>query len=163
VTYVATAPDRPDDDEWGARIAAHRARRPPTWHTTETTDLESLLAIAPNPMAAILIEDVPLWLTAELDAAGAWPRAAGEGTGLAVTDRADAERTLAARIDGFVAAWEHSRVRVVAVTAEVGWGVVPPTAAGRLFRDQLGLLNQRLAAAADAVWLVTAGIPVRLR
>jgi adenosylcobinamide kinase/adenosylcobinamide-phosphate guanylyltransferase len=60
--------------------------------------------------------------------------------------------------------WQDEvQARVVAVSDEVGSGVVPDSASGRLFRDTLGLLNQRLAASADEVWLVTAGIPLQLR
>ena len=70
---------------------------------------------------------------------------------------------LAARTDEVVAAWAASPRRVVAVSDEVGGGVVPATVAGRRFRDCLGTLNQRLAAAADAVHLVVAGLPVRLK
>ena len=60
-------------------------------------------------------------------------------------------------------AWATTRRRVVAVSDEVGLGVVPESAAGRIFRDTLGLLNQGLAAAADEVYLVAAGLPLRLK
>jgi adenosylcobinamide kinase/adenosylcobinamide-phosphate guanylyltransferase len=62
-----------------------------------------------------------------------------------------------------VQAWSTTARRVVAVSNEVGSGVVPATESGRRFRDELGWLNSRLAAAADEVWLCTAGIPTRLR
>jgi len=86
-----------------------------------------------------------------MDAVGMWEAAASAGA------------ELGARIDALVAAWTGSARHVVAVTDEVGLGVVPESAAGRIFRDALGLLNQGLAAAADEVYLVTAGIPLRLK
>jgi adenosylcobinamide kinase / adenosylcobinamide-phosphate guanylyltransferase len=74
-----------------------------------------------------------------------------------------AAKGLAARIDRLCDAWLATPRAVVLVSDEVGSGVVPPTVAGRRFRDQLGLLNQRLAATSDEVFLVTAGIAQRLR
>jgi adenosylcobinamide kinase/adenosylcobinamide-phosphate guanylyltransferase len=70
---------------------------------------------------------------------------------------------LAARVEALVAAWTGTSRFAVAVTDEVGMGIVPDTASGRRFRDSLGALNQRLAAAADEVHLIIAGQSVRLR
>ncbi|HVQ92776.1 MAG TPA: bifunctional adenosylcobinamide kinase/adenosylcobinamide-phosphate guanylyltransferase, partial [Mycobacteriales bacterium] len=67
------------------------------------------------------------------------------------------------RVDDLLDAWRGRLAATVLVSDEVGWGVVPPTWSGRLFRDQLGLLNQDLASTADQVWLVVAGIPTHLR
>jgi adenosylcobinamide kinase/adenosylcobinamide-phosphate guanylyltransferase len=77
--------------------------------------------------------------------------------------QADSDALLAARVDALVAAWAHPARRVVAVSNEVGSGIVPATASGRRFRDELGSVNARIAATSDAVWLVTAGIKQRLR
>ncbi len=137
VDYVATAAQRADDPEWTARLAAHRARRPAHWHTLETLDVAAVLR---GDGPAVLLESVTTWVAAALEAAD-----------------------LATRTDEVVTAWTASRRRVVAVSDEVGGGVVPANAAGRRFRDCLGTLNQRLAAAADAVHLVVAGLPVRLK
>lgn len=137
VEYLATATARPDDAEWTARIAAHQARRPAHWRTLETSDVAAALR---RPGPAILVDSVSLWLAAALDAVD-----------------------LAARTDDLCAAWAATERRVVAVSDEVGSGVVPETIAGRRFRDELGLLNQRLAATADEVQLVVAGLPLRLR
>lgn len=52
---------------------------------------------------------------------------------------------------------------MIGVSNEVGSGIVPATSSGRRFRDELGVLNTRIAAASDRVWLVTAGLPQRLR
>ena len=137
VTYVATAFARPDDPEWIARVAAHRERRPAGWRTVETTDLAGFLPAAETP---VLIDCVSLWLGAHLD---------GDD--------------LDGRVDALLAAWRDCRAPLVAVSSEVGSGVVPVSVAGRRYRDELGRLNARLAAASDEVWLVTAGLPRRLR
>jgi adenosylcobinamide kinase / adenosylcobinamide-phosphate guanylyltransferase len=70
---------------------------------------------------------------------------------------ADAGGKIAARLDELIAAWRQTSARVVAVSDEVGSGVVPATSAGRQFRDQLGWLNQRLAAESEETVLVVAG------
>ena len=64
---------------------------------------------------------------------------------------------LAERVSGLVAAWRQTRAHVVAVSDEVGLGVVPETAAGRLFRDELGRLNRALAAESEEAEIVVAG------
>jgi len=152
VTYVATAQGDPADAEWTARIERHRARRPAGWSTVETTDPAALIHQA--DAGALLIDSVTTWLARVMDECGCWSPARPE----------DAEPRLGAALDALAAAWAAAAaVRVVAVSDEVGSGIVPATASGRQFRDTLGELNQRLAATADEVWLVTAGIPSRLR
>lgn len=146
VDYVATATVDTSDAEWVARIDRHRARRPAAWTTVETQDLASVLS---TPGPATLVDSVTTWLAAAMDATAAW-------------DGGDTA-ALADVVDAVVAAWAQTPRRAVAVSDEVGGGIVPDSKAGRMFRDALGLLNQRLAAAADEVWLVTAGIPQRLR
>ena len=145
VTYVATAPPRPGDAEWDARVQAHVARRPASWRTVETTDVAALLRTADAPL---LVDDLGLWLTAAVDAAGAWEGPLG---------------AVQTACDELVAAWRDCRVPVVLVAPEVGSGVVPGTASGRRFRDLLGALATRLAAASDEVVQVVAGLPRRLR
>lgn len=147
VDYLATSQADPDDDEWAARIMRHRERRPAHWRTVETPDLTAALATG----GPALLDSITTWLMSAMDAAGSWQPSAG------------AENTLAAAVDQLVEAWATSRRAVVAVTDEVGGGIVPESAAGRLFRDQLGELNQRLAASADEVWVVIAGIGWQLR
>ena len=146
VTYLATSAGQVDDVEWAARIATHRARRPATWTTVETTAPSELLRAG-----TILVDSVTTWVAALMDETGVW---AEEPGGL---DR------LAARCDALVNAWAMTPAHVVAVSDEVGLGVVPETHAGRLFRDTLGEVNQRLAGTADEVWFVVAGLPQRLR
>jgi histidinol-phosphate aminotransferase len=146
VLYVAPGPV-PDgsDADWAARVDAHRRDRPATWTTVETVDVAAVLTDADRP---VLVDCLATWLSAVMGAAGAWESADGD-TGW--SERVDAE---VARLES---AWSAVRVPVVAVTNEVGSGVVPATRAGVLFRDALGRLNRRLADASDDVRLVVAG------
>ena len=146
VTYVATGGTRPDDPEWQERIAAHRARRPAHWHTIETTDLGPLLKQASTD-DTLLVDCIGMWLTAQLDAADAWNEERTQ-------DAVEAVRTA---IDELVHAVRATPARLVLVTNEVGQGVVPATASGRLFRDLLGIANARLAEACDDTTMLVAG------
>lgn len=148
VTYVATAPCRIDDPEWERRVADHQHRRPAHWRTLETTDLDAVLRGEPGPL---LIDCATLWLTEVMDGCGIW------------ADTSGADRMLASRIGAMENAWRATPAHAILVSNEAGCGVVPSTPAGRRFRDELGRLNTRLAACSDEVWLVTAGIPQRLR
>jgi adenosylcobinamide kinase/adenosylcobinamide-phosphate guanylyltransferase len=151
VDYIATgAPPGSGDAEWDNRVDEHRRRRPPHWRTVETLALEDVLA-APETAAPALVDCLTVWLARVMDAAGAWDGTPG------------AQEHLAGRLDRFVAAWGDTRRQVIAVSSEIGSGVVPETASGRRFRDELGRLNARIAAASDEVWLCTAGISRRLR
>jgi adenosylcobinamide kinase/adenosylcobinamide-phosphate guanylyltransferase len=146
VTYLATSTPAPDDAEWATRIAAHRARRPASWTTVETTAPSTLLGGGP-----FLVDSITTWVAALMEETGVWREESGA-----------AER-LAGRCDALVNAWAMTSAHVVAVSDEVGLGVVPETRSGRLFRDTLGAVNQRLAGTADQVWFVVAGLPQRLR
>jgi adenosylcobinamide kinase / adenosylcobinamide-phosphate guanylyltransferase len=148
VTYVATGlPGRdgtggPADPDWAARVAAHRARRPAWWRTTETTDLAGVLA---SSRGTLLIDGIGTWLAAALDECGAW------------SGSAESAARLAARTAELVDAWRQTAAYAVAVSDEAGMGVHPGTAAGRMFRDELGRLNQALAAGSEEAELVVAG------
>jgi len=154
VDYVATGyPAGDGDTEWAARVARHRARRRPGWRTIETIDLLTVLS-APGP--AVLIDCLTLWLTRTLDAVGAW---AADGETDADTA---ALQAVDAAVEDLVAAWRSTPRRVVAVSNEVGSGVVPATASGRLFRDLQGRLNAELGVTADTALLVVAGRAIPL-
>jgi adenosylcobinamide kinase/adenosylcobinamide-phosphate guanylyltransferase len=146
VVYLATSTPAPDDADWARRIAAHRARRPAAWTTLETTAPSDLLR-----GGTVLVDSVTTWVAALMDETGVWAAEPG------------AHDRLADRVDALVNAWAMTPAHVVAVSDEVGLGVVPETRAGRLFRDLLGEVNQRLAGTADEVWFVVAGLPQRLR
>jgi adenosylcobinamide kinase/adenosylcobinamide-phosphate guanylyltransferase len=148
-TYVATARVDPGDAEWAARIATHVARRPPGWRTVEPADLAAFLTEATGP---VIVDDLATWLTGVMDDHGAWDGSA-EGA-------LDGVRRECGRLVDAVAG---SAAELVLVSAEVGLGVVPATRSGRLFRDQLGMLNASLAERCGEVVLLVAGIPLRLR
>ena len=149
VRYVATGPvPGPDDTEWSARVQRHRQRRPAGWATLETRDLEPLL-LQPGP--PLLIDCLSTWLSGVMDDCDFW------------TGGPTAQRVLRQRTDDLLAAWRRSRNHVLAVSSEVGLGIVPATESGRRYRDELGLLNARIAAGADEVWFVVAGLPQQLK
>jgi adenosylcobinamide kinase/adenosylcobinamide-phosphate guanylyltransferase len=150
VDYVATGPVAdPSDPEWADRVRLHRQRRPAHWTTLETLDLEDVLA--GSGTAPVLVDCLSTWLAGVMEEAGLWADAPGAG------------KKLADRVDGLLGAWRTTRRHVVAVSNEVGSGVVPATESGIRFRDELGVLNARVAAECEQVWLCTAGIARRLR
>ena len=152
VVYVATGGERLDDDEWVARIAAHRARRPPGWRTVETVDVARVLR---TEHGTLLIDCFTLWLAAVMDECNAWDDDAWRG--------GVPQRGVGERVEDLLDAWQRTvAARVVAISNEVGWGVVPATPAGRRFQDEMGRLNQLVAARSDEVLLVVAGRALRL-
>jgi adenosylcobinamide kinase / adenosylcobinamide-phosphate guanylyltransferase len=157
VLYLATGGTRQGDSEWQARVAAHRHRRPPGWRTVETTDVAAVLRDAEVP---VLLDCLTLWLAAVMDEAGIW---AGPGSPGSTGAAGAALAAVRARVAELLAAWQQVRVPVVAVSNEVGSGVVPATPSGRLFRDELGRLNAEVAAASEDVVLTVAGQALRLR
>jgi adenosylcobinamide kinase / adenosylcobinamide-phosphate guanylyltransferase len=137
-TYVATA--EAGDGEMAERIATHRARRGPQWRTIEAPrDLAAALAMAGH--GPILVDCLTLWLSNLM---------------LAEAD-IDLEMT---RLDE---ALTVSDGPIVVVANEVGYGIVPEYPLGRRFRDCQGILNQRIAARADCVVLVVAGLPLAIK
>ncbi|MGH3369749.1 MAG: bifunctional adenosylcobinamide kinase/adenosylcobinamide-phosphate guanylyltransferase, partial [Nocardioidaceae bacterium] len=150
VTYVATSYPLGNDEEWDQRVLRHRADRPGHWRTLETLDLPALLRESGTPL---LVDCLTLWLTRVLDRHGAWDDATWAEGG---------EKAVLAEVDDLVEAWRHTRRRVVAVTNEVGQGVVPDTASGRRFRDLMGRVNARIAAVTEDVRWCVAGRVTRL-
>jgi adenosylcobinamide kinase / adenosylcobinamide-phosphate guanylyltransferase len=150
VTYIAAGPppDPAVDAEWAARVADHRVRRLAHWSTVETSDIAGALRTAPG---AILIDCLGTWLTALIDQLGTWedPLAAW---------RTDFDNQL----DDLVAAWRSRQGLALAVTNEVGWGLVSPYRSGRVFAELLGEVNQVMAAASDEVIMIVAGRALRL-
>ncbi len=151
VLYVATGGTRGGDAEWADRVSLHRERRPGSWRTAETCDLVPLLAQDGPPL---LIDCLSLWLTHAMDEVGAWDDAQWAGGG---------ERALRGRIAELADAVRATRRTVVAVSNEVGSGIVPATASGRRYRDELGRLNAAFAAECEHVLLVVAGQALPLR
>jgi adenosylcobinamide kinase/adenosylcobinamide-phosphate guanylyltransferase len=139
-TYCATA--EPGDAEMAARIAAHRARRGPFWCTVEMP-LELPSAIAGEAAAdrPLLVDCLTLWLSNLLLA----------------------DKCVEAETRSLCAALREAAGPVVLVANEVGLGLVPETPLGRRFRDEAGRLNQQVAAFADRVVFVAAGLPLVLK
>ncbi|WP_433529282.1 bifunctional adenosylcobinamide kinase/adenosylcobinamide-phosphate guanylyltransferase [Micromonospora sp. CA-263727] len=148
VRYVATAAGGGDDDaEWAARLAAHRARRPAAWSTEETAADPRRLAdviAAARPEETLLVDDLGGWVSVLLDPA-----------------HQPADDT--ATVDELAAAVRSCAARLVLVSPEVGLSLVPTTPLGRAFTDALGTANRAVADACDAVVLVVAGQPCRLK
>jgi adenosylcobinamide kinase/adenosylcobinamide-phosphate guanylyltransferase len=134
--YVATG--QGGDDEMAARIAAHRARRGAGWQTIEAPHgLAAAIKGAP-PGVPVLVDCLTLWLS----------------------NRMLADADLDQETDALEQALGHRAAAAVLVANEVGFGIVPDNALARRFRDRQGLLNQRVAARADRVVLVVAGLPL---
>lgn len=139
-TYIATA--EAGDREMTRRIAEHRARRGDRWRT-----VEALLALADATVEAarggqpVLIDCLTLWLSNVMHA----------------------DLDIDAETETLLDAFEHASGPVVCVSDEVGLGIVPATPLGREFRDQAGRFNQRVAALADRVDFVAAGLPLAMK
>jgi adenosylcobinamide kinase/adenosylcobinamide-phosphate guanylyltransferase len=134
--YVATA--QAFDAEMRARIAEHRAARPAGWTTIEAPlDLAGALA-TDRP---VLVDCLTLWLTNLLLG----------------------ERDIAAATVALDAALDAREAATVLVSNEVGLGIVPDNALARAFRDAAGRLHQHLAARADSVVFLVAGLPMRVK
>lgn len=144
VRFLAPGPAGHDDAAWAQRIAAHRSRRPAHWSTIETDDIATQLRQTPD--TPTLIDDLGTWLTAALDRHHAWDGG-----------------SVAAPVDEVLAAVGDFTATLVLVSPEVGLTIVPATASGRRFADELGSLNQRVAQLCDRVVLVVAGQPVPIK
>jgi adenosylcobinamide kinase / adenosylcobinamide-phosphate guanylyltransferase len=149
VAYVAPGPvPDAEDADWAARVAAHQAARPAHWVTHETRDVVGVLAGSSDP---VLVDCLGTWLTGVIDERELWEAPSDE-----------VGRAVGGLLDDMVGALAASGSDVVLVTNEVGLGVVPAHRSGRLFRDLLGTVNQRVAGACDEVHLVIAGRVLRI-
>ena len=132
IIYVATA--EITDDDFAARVAKHRDRRPETWTTIESADVP--LALQQHPTGPLLIDSLGTWIARQPEF---------------VVD-----------VDALVESVAARTGPTVLVSEEAGLGVHPETSAGRRWRDVLGDVNQAVAAVADSVLLVIAGRVVHL-
>ncbi len=152
VTCIATA--TAGDDEMAARIARHRAARRVTWRTVEAP-CDVGAAVRAAAADVVLLDCLTLLASnALLCAVGEDGRDVGEDA---------AHAAVAAEVDALLVAVAEREGTLLVVTNEVGYGVVPPTALGRWFRDALGAANRRLAAVADEVVLMVSGVPLRIK
>lgn len=148
--YVATG--QAFDEEMEARITLHRQQRQADgfqWETLEEPlKLAALLGRLSGSGQTVLVDCLTLWLSNQL---------------LAVEERSDRKELVEAAIAELEQAVSGFAGTLILVTNEVGGGIVPEYALGRLYRDLAGRMNARLAARCGQVFLVTAGIPVELR
>ena len=151
VVFIATA--QPSDDEMARRIARHRAERPAHWQTLEIPRGVGAALRRQPPQAEVCILDCVTLLVSNVLLAGTNPDA---------PDADRAQQTVAAEIHSLLEAIAASSCAWLVVSNEVGAGLVPPYPLGRLFRDLLGWANRTLAAQADEVYYLIAGIPVPL-
>jgi adenosylcobinamide kinase/adenosylcobinamide-phosphate guanylyltransferase len=164
VLYVATA--EAWDDEMRRRIEAHKAQRPAHWQTLEAPRhpggaVAAALAARHSALSAdarssdlspvVLVDCLTLLANNVLITL---PEDAGE---------AEATAALMEEVDELLAAWQAGAGHWIVVSNEVGLGIVPAYPLGRLYRDALGRANQRLAAVADTVVFMVAGIPLRAK
>ena len=136
VTYIATAATRPDDRDWQMRLEAHRKRRPDHWSVAESGP--ALVNVIDNlaPGQSVLIDALGGFVAHHLElTASEWDQLC----------------------EHLIASIRSSHCTFVLVIEETGWGVVPPTRIGGLFRDRLGSLAQALDRVADGAWLVLQG------
>ncbi|MFM7220075.1 MAG: bifunctional adenosylcobinamide kinase/adenosylcobinamide-phosphate guanylyltransferase [Nodosilinea sp.] len=142
VIYLATAALHAQDQEWQARLARHRQRRPADWQLWEVPlALPAAIAKA-APGHCLLVDSLGTWLANLLD---------------------QEEATWEGHLQALVDSLQGTPNPVILVAEETGWGVVPAYPMGRLFRDRLGHLTRRVGAITDAVYLVVAGYAVDLR
>jgi len=157
VSYVATAMRDGSDAEWESRLSRHIHDRPSTWDSIESASLnrDALLALFREALdeQCIVVDALGTWLAA---------RIAG-GVDALERDFAAFETKMDEEAAELAQAMLESRAQVVVVAEEVGWDIVPVAASARLFRDVLGRMKQRLAARADAVFLVVCGFALDLR
>jgi adenosylcobinamide kinase / adenosylcobinamide-phosphate guanylyltransferase len=164
VAFIATA--TAGDDEMRERIARHRASRPREWHTLEEPlALARVVRQAAELADVLLLDCVTLWLGNVLLQEPGHQVKDDEGEeGFNITGRLFDERAMK-EIETLLAIVKSlgPNKTLIIVTNEVGLGIVPANPLGRLYRDTLGYVNQRLAQAADRVYLMVAGIPVDLK
>ena len=152
VLYLATG--QSTDTEMAERIRRHRERRPDHWITVEEPlhlldALNRVLDGADRP-DSLLLDSVDVWVANLL--------LAHENT-----DPAEVEAIALEQVDAVVGDCSKMGVAAVLVSSEVGLSPVPPNRLGRQFQDLLGMVNQRVAAAADTVYLVIAGLPLQVK
>jgi len=139
VTFIATA--EPRDRDMAARIARHRAERPAAWTTLEAPlELTSELAAAATAADIVVVDCLTLWVSN-------------------LMLRGDGDEAILKDADALAALIAEPAAELRLVSNEVGFGVHPATSDGLRFRDVLGFVNQRVAAAASRVVLMVAGLP----
>jgi adenosylcobinamide kinase / adenosylcobinamide-phosphate guanylyltransferase len=150
VLFVATA--EAWDEDMAQRIARHQQERPAPWRTLETPrQVGQAIALHLHDTAVILVDCLTLLVSNTLLHCGASP------------DAAAAEAAVQEEVAALVEACQTTVATCIVVSNEVGLGLVPDNPLGRLYRDLLGRANQALAARAEAVYFMVAGLPVDVK
>ncbi|GMA48777.1 adenosylcobinamide kinase/adenosylcobinamide phosphate guanyltransferase [Alicyclobacillus contaminans] len=145
VTYLATSAPMVEDDEWAERVRRHRQQRPATWAVAEVPMAVAEWLAAVKTPQIVLVDCLSLLVNNWLFHEG--------------MDR----DLLAERRQALVDALQTTPATVIAVSNEVGSGIVPEQALSRCYRDELGWLNQQVTAVASAVYWVVAGIAIDVK
>ncbi len=144
VVYLATA--EAGDEEMRARIAHHRARRPPAWRTLEAPHQPARVLATFDPGAVVILDCLSLLVS-----------------NLLLTHEEDPQPVVEAEVTAILDQARARGLTLIVVTNEVGSGIVPEYPLGRAYRDLLGRANQQVAAAAAEVYLVVCGVPIELK
>lgn len=156
ILYVATA--KPIDEEMEERIAKHRAQRPSDWQTFEGyKNLDLALDRLIKGKSAVLLDCITIMVSnLMLEESFDWDK-------LSRQEVEEIESSIQHQIERLISLVKMNEVPFIIVTNEVGFGVVPPSAMGRDFRDIAGRMNQLLAKTADEVYFCVSGIPVKIK
>jgi len=151
--FVATA--TAGDEEMSRRIKQHREARPATWSTLEAASSLGKQIQAKVGQSQVVIIDCITLLVSNI-----FGQFSHQGEQV---DADQIERAVTAEIEELVACINRLDAYFIIVTNELGTGLVPPSRVARLYRDLLGKANQMLAAASDEVFLMMAGVPVKIK
>ena len=147
VLYLATA--QPGDADMATRIQGHRESRPSSWDTLEEP-LDIIAALTPvvDRYDAVIFECLTLWVSNLM---------------LSGPSGSDSDADVTSRVEGVLGLYERGVASWIVVSNEVGLGVIPATELGRRYADVLGRVNQQVAAFADEVYFMAAGLPLPLK
>ena len=150
VLFVATA--EAGDEEMRQRIEKHKEKRPAAWDTLEaTTNISGHISQKMGGAGVVIVDCITLLLNNLF------------GQYSVQTDASLIEKKVTDEIDKLTECIEHTDATFIIVTNEIGLGLVPPNRMSRLYRDLLGKVNQRLAEVAKEVYLMVAGLPVKIK
>jgi len=154
VLFVATA--QAGDEEMRRRIEDHKRSRPSSWRTLEApTEIGARITKSIGDGQLVLVDCITLLVS---NVMGEFLSPDGSEV-----DEAESEKAVAAEIDGLLDCLKIIEADFIIVTNEVGLGLVPDNKLGRVYRDLLGKANQVLAGAADEVYFMVAGLPMRVK
>jgi len=154
VLFVATA--QAGDEEMRRRIGDHRRARPAGWRTLESPSaVGTQITRGIGDVELVIIDCLTLLVS---NVMGEFVSSSGDEV-----DVVPAEKAVSSELEELIECLERVKADFIVVTNEVGLGLVPDNALGRVYRDLLGKANQRLAEAADEVYFMVAGIPVKIR